>query len=57
MIQGVLLKYFVRAKIKLVLGPAAQRKRSASTVWLTRKIDAVIAVSERSAGFLCDPQT
>jgi glycosyltransferase involved in cell wall biosynthesis len=55
MIQGVLLKYLFRAKIKLVFSSAAQRKRSASTVWLTRKMDAVIAVSNRSAGFLCDP--
>ena len=55
MIQGVLLKYLFRAKIILVFSSAAQRKRSGSTVWLTRKMDAVIAVSKRSAGFLCDP--
>ncbi|MGS2719510.1 glycosyltransferase family 4 protein [Paraglaciecola aestuariivivens] len=55
MIQGVLLKYVFGAKIKLVFSSAAQRKRSASTVWLTRKMDAVIAVSNRSASFLCDP--
>ncbi|WP_339725783.1 glycosyltransferase family 4 protein [uncultured Paraglaciecola sp.] len=55
MIQGLLLKYLFRAKIKLVFSSAAQRTRSASTVWLTRKMDAVIAVSKRSAGFLCDP--
>jgi glycosyltransferase involved in cell wall biosynthesis len=55
MIQGVILKYLFRAKIKLVFSSAAQRKRSVSTVWLTRKMDAVIAVSKRSAGFLCDP--
>ena len=55
MIQGVLLKYLFRAKIMLVFSSAAQRKRSRSTVWLTRQMDAVIAVSQRSAGFLCDP--
>ena len=55
MIQGVILKYIFRAKLKLVFSSAAQRKRSGSTVWLTRKMDAVIAVSKRSAGFLCDP--
>lgn len=55
MIQGVLLKYLFRAKIKLVFSSAAQRKRSPSTVSLTRRMDAVIAVSKRSAGFLCDP--
>ena len=55
MIQGVLLKYFFRAKIKLVFSSAAQRKRSASTAWLTRKMDAVIAVSKSSTRFLCEP--
>ena len=55
MIQGVLLKYFFRAKIKLVFSSAAQRKRSALTAWLTRKIDAVIAVSKSSTRFLCEP--
>ena len=55
MIQGIILKYVFRAKIKLVFSSAAQRTRSKSTVWLTRKMDAVIAVSKRSAGFLCDP--
>ena len=55
MIQAVILKYIFRAKLKLVFSSAAQRKRSGSTVWLTRKMDAVIAVSKRSAGFLCDP--
>jgi glycosyltransferase involved in cell wall biosynthesis len=54
MIQGVLLKFFFRAKIKLVFSSAAQRKRSALTAWLTQKMDAVIAISKRSAGFLYD---
>jgi mannosyltransferase len=54
-IQGLLLKYFFRVKIKLVFSSSAQRKRSALTVWLTRKMEAVIAVSKRSARFLCDP--
>lgn len=52
MIQGVLLKYLFRAKIKLVFSSAAQRKRSASTVWLTRQMDGVIAVSNRSASYI-----
>ena len=34
---------------------AAQRKRSASTAWLTRKMDAVIAAIKRSTRFLCEP--
>ncbi|WP_158972536.1 glycosyltransferase family 4 protein [Paraglaciecola sp. L3A3] len=54
MIQGVLLKYLFGAKIKLVFSSAAQRKRSGLTLWLTRKMDAVIAVSNRSASYLAD---
>ncbi|MFT2089388.1 glycosyltransferase family 4 protein [Paraglaciecola sp. 2405UD69-4] len=57
MIQGVILKYLFRAKIKLVFSSAAQRKRSGSTVWLSRKMDAVLAMSKRSATFLSDPPT
>ncbi|MBT1452114.1 glycosyltransferase family 4 protein [Glaciecola sp. XM2] len=52
MIQGVLLKYIFGAKIKLVFSSAAQRKRSGLTVWLTRKMDGVIAVSNRSASYI-----
>lgn len=54
MIQGVVLKYVFGAKIKLVFSSAAQRYRSGLTVWLTRKMDAVIAVSNRSASYLAD---
>jgi mannosyltransferase len=38
-----------------VFSSAAQRKRSASTAWLTRKMDAVIAAIKRSTRFLCEP--
>lgn len=55
MIQGVMLKYIFRAKIKLVFSSAAQRHRSGLTLWLTRRMDGVIAVSKRSASFLADP--
>ena len=55
MIQGVLLKYIFRAKIKLVFSSAAQRERSASTVWLSNRMDAVIAMSNRSAQYLNKP--
>lgn len=55
MIQGVILKYLFRAKIKLVFSSAAQRKRSCLTVWLSRRMDAVLAMSHRSAAFLAVP--
>ncbi|MEJ2362672.1 MAG: glycosyltransferase family 4 protein [Gammaproteobacteria bacterium] len=55
MIQGVLLKYLFGAKIKLVFSSAAQRYRSGFTLWLTRRMDAVVAVSSRSASYLAVP--
>ncbi len=55
MIQGVILKYLFRAKIKLVFSSAAQRKRSKFTCWLTRRMDAVIAVCNASATYLENP--
>jgi len=55
MIQGVLLKYLFRAKIKLVFSSAAQRKRAKFTCWLTRRMDAVIAMCEASANYLENP--
>jgi len=55
MIQGVLLKYLFRAKIKLVFSSAAQRKRAKFTCWLTRRMDAVIAMCNASAGYLENP--
>jgi glycosyltransferase involved in cell wall biosynthesis len=55
MIQGVILKYLFRAKIKLVFSSAAQRYRSGLTLWLTNKMDGVIAVSKRSASYIQGP--
>ena len=55
MIQGVILKYVFGARIKLVFSSAAQRKRAGFTLWLTRRMDAVIAISESSAKYLVDP--
>ena len=55
MIQGVVLKYLFRAKIKLVFSSAAQRKRAKFTCWLTRRMDAVIAMCKASASYLDNP--
>ncbi|KGJ89027.1 glycosyltransferase family 4 protein [Colwellia psychrerythraea] len=55
MIQGVLLKYLFRAKIKLVFSSAAQRKRAKFTCWLTSRMDAVIAMCNASASYLENP--
>jgi glycosyltransferase involved in cell wall biosynthesis len=55
MIQAVILKFVFRAKIKIVFSSAAQRKRSGFTLWLTRRMNAVIAISNSSAKYLVDP--
>lgn len=52
MAGGLLLRDFLRAPLKLVFTSAAQRNHQAATKWLIRRMDAVIATSQRSAGFL-----
>lgn len=52
MIQALILKHVFRAKIKIVFSSAAQRHRSGSTLWLTDKMDALLAMCEASASFL-----
>jgi len=44
MIQALMLKHIFRAKIKIIFSSAAQRYRSGSTLWLTDKMDAVLAM-------------
>jgi mannosyltransferase len=51
MIVGVLLKAF-GWPLKLVFTSAAQRQHRWLTRWLIRRMDAIIATSERSASFL-----
>jgi mannosyltransferase len=52
MIQALILKYVFRAKIKVVFSSAAQRYRSGFTLWLTDRMDAVLAMCNASASFL-----
>ncbi len=52
MIQALLLKHFFRAKIKIVFSSAAQRYRSGLTLWLIKKMDAVLAMCDTSASYL-----
>jgi mannosyltransferase len=52
MIQALLLKHIFRAKIKIIFSSAAQRYRSGSTLWLTNKMDAVLAMCKASASYL-----
>ena len=52
MIQALLLKHLFRAKIKIVFSSAAQRYRSGFTLWLTDRMDSVLAMCKASASYL-----
>lgn len=52
MIQALLLKYLFRVKLKIVFSSAAQRYRSGFTLWLTDRMDAVLAMCKASASYL-----
>jgi len=55
MIGGLALKHLLRKRLKLVFTSASQRKQTGLTRWLIRQMDAVVATSERSAGYLERP--
>jgi mannosyltransferase len=57
MVAGLILKTILRAPLKLVFTSAAQRDHRPFTKWLIRQMDAVIATSARSGGFLEVPHT
>ena len=50
--MGLLLKIIFQPKIKLIFTSAAQRKHSAYTKWLIRRMDKVIATSKKIGKFL-----
>jgi mannosyltransferase len=52
MIQALTLKYVFRSKFKIVFSSAAQRHRSGFTLWLTNRMDAVLAMCNASASYL-----
>lgn len=52
MLAGLLLKYGLRAPLRLVFTSAAQRPHKPFTRWLIRRMDAVVATSGRSGSFL-----
>jgi mannosyltransferase len=57
MIAGLFLRTILRAPLLLLFTSAAQRQHRPFTKWLIRRMDAVIATGERSAGFLEVPHT
>ena len=57
MMFGILLKYVLRAPLRLIFNSAGQRRHKALTRWMLRRMDAVITTSERSGSFLEVPFT
>lgn len=57
MAVGILLRHLLRMPLKLLFTSAAQRRHTAYTKWLIRRMDAVIATSDRSGSFLEVPHT
>ncbi len=57
MLAGVILKYVLRAPLKLVFTSASQRKHTGWTRFLIRRMDAVIATSRKTAAYLEVPNT
>ena len=57
MLVGVLLKFVLRKRLKLVFTSAAQRRRGEYSRWLIRRMDAVIAASEKAKSYLEIPAT
>ena len=52
MLLGLILKVFFKPKMQLIFTSAAQRDHSKYTKWLIRKMDKVIATSEKAAKYL-----
>ncbi|QJF50829.1 glycosyltransferase family 4 protein [Roseobacter ponti] len=57
MIGGLALRYLLGKRLKLLFTSASQRKQTGLTRWLIRRMDAVIATSEKTAAYLEGPST
>jgi mannosyltransferase len=57
MLPGIILRDILRMPLKLVFTSASQRKHSLWTKFLIRQMDAVIATSAKTAGYLEVPST
>lgn len=55
MIGGLALKYLLGKRLKLVFTSASQRKQTGLTRWLIRRMDAVVATSDKTAAYLERP--
>ncbi|AXI46056.1 glycosyl transferase family 1 [Sulfitobacter sp. SK012] len=52
MLGGLGLKYLLGKRLKLLFTSASQRKQTGLTRWLIRRMDGVIATSDRTASYL-----
>lgn len=57
MIGGLALKYLLRKRLRLMFTSASQRKQTGLTRWLIRRMDHVVATSDRTASYLEVPAT
>lgn len=57
MIGGLALKYLLAKRLKLMFTSASQRKQTGLTRWLIRRMDAVVATSDKTAAYLECPAT
>ena len=57
MIGGLALKYLAGKHLKLLFTSASQRRQSRLTRWLIRRMDAVVATSDKTAAYLEHPAT
>lgn len=55
MLVGLILRHVLRRKLRLLFTSASQRKHTGYTRWLIGQMDAVIATSARTAGYLERP--
>ena len=57
MLGGLGLKYLLGKRLKLMFTSASQRKQTGLTRWLIRRMDQVVATSDRTAEYLEAPAT
>ncbi|WP_299557972.1 glycosyltransferase family 4 protein [uncultured Sulfitobacter sp.] len=57
MIAGLALKYLLGKRLRLMFTSASQRKQTGLTRWLIRRMDAIVATSDKTAAYLECPAT
>lgn len=55
MIAGLMLRYVLGKRLKLLFTSASQRQQTGLTRWLIRRMDAVVATSDKTAAYLEGP--